>query len=334
MPAGNLHAVARRHRHREDNGPKDNLVRLLVASAATWPDSTAFIPLADEEPTRVADDEAPLKILLVNAHPDDESEAAGFVYRVTHERGGVADQVVVTNGEAGYRFSTPAEAYYRLRLATDVGKPELLSQIRREELMRASRILGIRNTYFLSQEDTGPSFHPGDALRAWDISRVKHELRMLLQFGNYQVVLLLLPSHDTHGHHQAVAALTLDLLAELEPEDRPAVLGVRSVSGEDGTRENFSELPEYPITRATTAEPLWTFNRRSSLECHSSLDYTIIANWVIAEHKSQGFFQMEFARKTHENYWLFAACGDAGAARWRDVLQQITHRQAEAAFRD
>jgi len=333
MRAANLQTVGRRHRHRGDNGPKDNHVRLLIASAATWPDSTAFIPLADENPTR-ADDDAPLKILLVNAHPDDESEAAGLVYRITHERGGVADQVVVTNGEAGSRFSTPAEAYYRLRLASDAGKPELLSQIRREELMRASRILGIRNTYFLSQEDTGPSFHPADALRAWDIVRVKHELSMLLQFGNYQLVLLLLPTSDTHGHHQAVAALTLELIAGMEAYDRPAVLGVRSEAGEAESRENFSELPEYPVTRATTAEPLWTFNRRKPLECHAALDYTIIANWVIAEHKSQGFFQMEFARKTRENYWLFAASGAAGAARWRDVLQQIGSRQAEAARRD
>ncbi|HEY4086408.1 MAG TPA: hypothetical protein VGM43_10745 [Bryobacteraceae bacterium] len=36
---------------------------------------------------------APLKALLVVAHPDDESECAAFVYRITHELGGVADQI-------------------------------------------------------------------------------------------------------------------------------------------------------------------------------------------------------------------------------------------------
>lgn len=56
----------------------------------------------------------PLKALLVVAHPDDESECAAFLYRITHELGGIADQVVVTNGEGGHHYAAPAARYYGL----------------------------------------------------------------------------------------------------------------------------------------------------------------------------------------------------------------------------
>jgi len=295
-----------------------------------WPDTTAFNPVFSED-LRAAEpssdqpsrDGAPIKVLLVNAHPDDESESAALVYRITHESGGVVDQVVVTNGEGGHQYAALAEAYYRLPLTTTGARRELLGQIRREELMRASRILGIRHNYFLDQRDTGVTLHPDDALAAWDIARIKQELHTLLQFENYQLVLLLLPTLDTHGHHQAVVALTLEAVAELEVEDRPAVLGVRTVPSGTETPGTFVELNGFPLTRTTSPEPVWNFDRRTALSCHPSLDYSIVVNWVIAEHKSQGFFQLEFGRRTHEHFWLFEASGEAGAARWRDFIQTM-----------
>jgi hypothetical protein len=82
-------------------------------------------------------------------------------------------------------------------------------------------------------------------------------------------------------------------------------------------------LDGYPVTRTTSPEPVWVFDRRTPLSCHPSLDYGIVVNWVIAEHKSQGFFQMELGRRTHEHFWLFEASGEAGAARWRELVQAM-----------
>ena len=302
----------RRPRHRSD----DRFHWSITASAALWPDAAAFTAVA-------ADDDAPIKALLVNAHPDDESESAAVVYRITHECGGIVDQVVVTNGEGGHQYAALAEAYYRLPLTTAADRRELLGQIRREEVMRASRILGIRNSYFLGQLDTGVTLNAADAFDAWDIRRIQQELRSLLQFGKYDLVLLLLPTADTHGHHQAIAALTLEAVADLEPEDRPAALGVRTVTFAAGEPCGFSELNGFPVTRTTSTQPVWVFDRRTPLSCHPSLDYSIVVNWVIAEHKSQGFFQMELGRRTHEHFWLFEASGEAGVARWRDLVQTM-----------
>ncbi len=57
-----------------------------------------------------------LKVLLVVAHPDDESECAAFLYHVTHELGGVVDQVVVTNGEAGTQYRRTRAGLLRRRV--------------------------------------------------------------------------------------------------------------------------------------------------------------------------------------------------------------------------
>jgi LmbE family N-acetylglucosaminyl deacetylase len=233
---------------------------------------------------------------------------------------------VVTNGEGGHQYTALAEAYYRLPLTTATNKHELLAQIRRDELIRSSRILGIRHSYFLDQKDTGVTLNMADALEAWDVARIRRELQLLLQFERYDLVLLLLPAPDTHGHHQTIAALTLETVGELEAGDRPAALGVRTSASADETPAAFSQLGDYPATRTSDPAPVWSFDRRTPMSCHPQLDHRIVVNWVISEHKSQGFFQMEGYRRTHENFWLFEVSGEAGAARWRDILHQLEQR--------
>jgi hypothetical protein len=185
----NRFAGLRQLRHSHRYGSQNGLFRVIAANAALWPDAVAFGPVSSEElsPDH-GEDRAPIRVLLVNAHPDDESESAALVYRLTHELGATVDQVVVTNGEGGHQYTALAEAYYRLPLTTAA-----LGQIRREELMRSSRILGIRHSYFLDQKDTGVTLNVADAFEAWDVARIRQELHLLLQFDSYDLVLLLLP---------------------------------------------------------------------------------------------------------------------------------------------
>jgi LmbE family N-acetylglucosaminyl deacetylase len=321
-------AGSRQLRHRHRYGLQEGLFRAIAASAALWPDPAAFgsVSLEDQPSLDTAEERVPVRALLVNAHPDDESESAALVYRLTHELGATVDQVVVTNGEGGHQYAALAEAYYRLPLTTASSSRELLGRIRREELMRSSRILGIRHSYFLDQKDTGVTLNAADAFEAWDIARIRQELRVLLQFERYDLVPLLLPAPDTHGHHQTIAALTLDTAGELEAEDRPAVLGVRTAAAANGTPGEFSQLGGYPVTRTIDPAPVWSFDRRTPMNCHPQLDHRIVVNWVISEHKSQGFFQMEGCRRTHEHFWLFEVSGEAGTARWRDRAHKLEQR--------
>ena len=288
-----------------------NLLLSLSVGVALSPEGAGF-SLVDEDNSRV-------KGLLVVAHPDDESECSALVYRITHELGGIVDQVVVTNGEGGNQYSAPAQAYYRSSTDEDAWRRQLV-RIRRRELVEAGRILGIRNHYLLDQTDTGLTLESDDGFRAWNTKWIRQELFWLLQREKYDLVILLLPTINTHGHHKTVALLTLDVIEDLDVDDRPAALGARTLGAEEARPESFWGLDGFSLTCATAPEPIWVFNRRTPMNCHCALDYSIISNWVIAEHKSQGAFQMEFGRRTHECLWLFAACGESGAARWRTFI--------------
>jgi hypothetical protein len=61
-------------------------------------------------PNTLPSQERQQKALLVVAHPDDEYAFAATAYRFVRELGGVAGQVVITNGEGGYRYSALAES--------------------------------------------------------------------------------------------------------------------------------------------------------------------------------------------------------------------------------
>jgi N-acetylglucosamine malate deacetylase 2 len=303
------------------------LMRSLATGVPLWPHETVFGSVfSKEDPT--------FKVLLVVAHPDDESECAAVLYRITHELGGVVDQVVVTNGEAGTQYSGPAQAYYGLCLSEETSGRKRLARLRRKEVLRAGKILGIRRNYFFGQKDTGFTFDPLEGFHAWNIEVVQQELFALLKRERYDLVLVLLPSPDTHGHHQTVAHITLEAVSNLEARDRPAVLGTRTMASETGLPQSFSELDGFPLTRTTKSEPAWTFDRRTPLRCHHALDYSIVVNWVIAEHKSQGIFQMEYGRRTQEHFWLFEVGGPSGMARWRNFLQKVEERPVSWVVRE
>lgn len=291
------------------------LLRSLSLTAGLWPGEPTEFNILHEEDSR-------LKVLLVVAHPDDESECAATLYRISHEIGGIVDQVVITNGEAGLQYSAPAQAYYGPSLDQLAWRKHLV-RVRRHELRRAGRVLGIRHHYFLNQKDTGLTLEPREAFETWNAQRIRQELFKLLKREKYDLVFMLLPSPDGHGHHKTAAILTLEAIAQLFEDQRPAALGIQTADAGENPPQCFRALDGYALTRTTKPDPEWGFDRGTPMACHPALDYNIVVNWVVAEHKSQGMFQMECRRRTHEYFWLFDICGATAAARWRAFLQLL-----------
>lgn len=61
--------------------------------------------------------EPPGKTLLVVAHPDDEYYCAATIYRMAVQLSGRVDELIITDGEGEFRFSTLAEPYYKVPLS-------------------------------------------------------------------------------------------------------------------------------------------------------------------------------------------------------------------------
>ena len=80
-----------------------------------------------------------MQLLLIFAHPDDESFALGGTIAKYAEQGVHITLVAATKGEAGK--------------AAGICKPEDLGSIREKELQSAAKILGISNVIFLGYRD-------------------------------------------------------------------------------------------------------------------------------------------------------------------------------------
>src|SRR6204780_155658 len=76
--------------------------------------------------------DSPLKAVGIVAHPDDEFTFAATAYRIARELGGTVDQVVISNGEAGYRYSLLAEQIYGLGLTDEKIGGANLPEIRKK----------------------------------------------------------------------------------------------------------------------------------------------------------------------------------------------------------
>jgi N-acetylglucosamine malate deacetylase 2 len=158
-----------------------------------------------------------VRVLLVVAHPDDEYEVAGTVYRISKELFGTVDQVIITDGEAGYRYSSLAVPYYGIDLTNEAVGRARLPGIRKEEARRAGRILGIQPQWFLNEKDDRFTLDAGESLhRSWHEERILRVLQQRLSKGHYDFVFVLLPSEQTHGEHKAASILAFEAI-ELLP---------------------------------------------------------------------------------------------------------------------
>jgi LmbE family N-acetylglucosaminyl deacetylase len=275
-------------------------------------------------PAVVSADVSRPKLLMVAAHPDDEYAFSAATYRLVREAGWIADQVVITNGESGYRYAALAETFYGVSFApTNEGRAHL-AEIRKKEARNAGKILGIRRHYFLDQKDLGFDADRADAVTEnWDRPYLRTFLSGLLDRERYDAVFTLLPTAETHGHHRAATLLALEAASGLSG-GRPLVFGVEP-RGKDEPPLRFSGLGGVPLTRTLDAAPSLVFDRDASFGYRNSLSYRIVVNWLIAEHKSQGLFQNDSNKHEFEQFWLFAASGE-------DALERLSQLQTLLRF--
>jgi N-acetylglucosamine malate deacetylase 2 len=266
----------------------------------------------------------PVRVLLVVAHPDDEYEVAGTVYRIGKELFGTVDQVIITDGEAGYRYSSLAVPYYGIDLTNEVIGRARLPGIRKEEARRAGRILGIRHQWFLNEKDDRFTLDAGVSLHhGWHEQRILDVLHHRLSKGHYDFVFVLLPSEQTHGEHKAASILALEAIELIPAGQRPIVLGAQAGKGDPAP---YKALSGYPLTVTDSLDPRFQFDRNTRFGYQKALSYQIVVDWVIAEHKSQGLFQTRCLQDRFENFWLFTLNKSSAAGEAESLFAAVTSR--------
>jgi N-acetylglucosamine malate deacetylase 2 len=264
----------------------------------------------------------PVRVLLVVAHPDDEYEVAGTVYRISKELLGTVDQVIITDGEAGYRYSSLAAPYYGIDLTNEAIGRTRLPRIRREEARRAGRILGIQHQWFLNEKDDQFTLDADASLyHGWHEQRILHVLHQRLSKGHYDFVFVLLPSEQTHGGHKAASILALEAVEQLPASRRPIVLGAQAGEGDPAP---YKSLSGYPLTASDSLNPQFQFDRNTRFGYQESRSYQIVVDWVIAEHKSQGLFQTRCLQDRFENFWLFTLNRNSAAGEAESLFAAVT----------
>ena len=264
------------------------------------------------------------RVLVVVAHPDDETAAAATIYKITHDLNAVVDQCVITNGEGGYKYSTLAEAYYGLELTDEAVGRANLPRIRKQELMNAGKIIGTHNIYFLDQKDAHYGLDEHEPLdTSWDVPWINTRLKAILNENHYDYVFCLLPVPSTHGGHKAATLLALRAVKEMPLSKRPIVLGMSGSSKKDTANTTFEQLKDYAESKVMGHTAMFSFDKTTPFGYKNQLTYKIIVNWEIAEHKSQGTMQLYMNGGDYENFWYFAVSPPDGMIKCKALFEEL-----------
>jgi N-acetylglucosamine malate deacetylase 2 len=266
------------------------------------------------------------KVLFVGAHPDDEYVASGTIYRLTQEIGAQVDEFVITEGEAGFKYSELSARLYGVNLEDEKRARELLPSLRRQELKTAGRVLQIHEHLLMKESDKYFTTDLKEAEQFWDLKGVEKKLSETLSSTQYDFLFTWLPSPKSHGAHQAAALLALRVVNAMPESKRPIVLGVSAEladqqlqqSAQNALNSNlkleddpvdakaYREISDRPESKLDPAMKVWTFDREKSFGRNNQLSYQQVVSQVIAAHQSQGAFQNRYRLHRYERFRLFA----------------------------
>lgn len=235
-----------------------------------------------------AQEAAPLVVMNLAAHPDDEDGRTLTYYR--RAKDAIAYSVIYTRGEGGQNEIGP-ELY------------EDLGAIRTNETERAARILGTQ-TYFLNFKDFGYSKKASEAFDFWGgqdnvTSRIVYLIRKLkpdVLFTNHDT--LTVGPRVQHGQHQAVGISTYDAFSlAADPTYHPEQLK------EDGV-DLWQPSRLFLRRWRGSAEQYDVVVPVNDIDEKAQKSYSEIATTALAEHASQGMGMFASFRRMSDNTYF------------------------------
>lgn len=264
------------------------------------------------------------KILIVTAHPDDETMFAVTVFKTTRELKGSADLALLTDASGGFNGMV-ASSYYGMNMLDSTLGRKHLPLIRKKEMMQAGEVMGIGQYFFFDQRDDYYNRNEKPYLdgRNWDKTVVERRLDEILRRGGYDFVFCLIPDEGQHAHHKAASLYALQAVERMQGR-RPIVLGGRAM--DRSSTYAYQGLAGYPEAAPHPTAPIFTFDRSAAFGEANKHSYMIVADWVKAAHKSQsGDMNQAMHRGELETFRYFALNGSERiqeAVRFFEQLNQ------------
>jgi LmbE family N-acetylglucosaminyl deacetylase len=166
---------------------------LFVATALAQTSKPSPTP-----PLLKPDDRLKADVLLVVAHPDDETGVVPYLLQLIDQHKHVA-VIYTTHGEAGHNNMGPERA-------------QSLGEVREMELRHALGSVGIKNVWFLTGRDT-PSQNVLESLANWPHGQLLEEMVRMVRLTRPEVIITWMPGFflgENHGDHQAAGVLATE----------------------------------------------------------------------------------------------------------------------------
>jgi LmbE family N-acetylglucosaminyl deacetylase len=265
------------------------------------------------------------KILVITAHPDDETTFSVTLFKITKELKGTVDMAVMTDGGGGFADAQLGAMYLNLPITDSIVARTYLPMIRKQEILNAAKIMGIRNIYFMEQPDDfySTNIEPYISGKNWNIPYVENRLDVLLAERNYDFVFTLLPEEGQHGHHKTAVIMGLRAVKRFKGAHTPIIIaGSTKMSGNKDSE--FSMLTGFPETKINASAPHFRLNRAYRFAENDKLSYKIVADWVIAEYKSQGAIQENAIHKVDEEVYYYYDINDiSGIQKVKELFEDL-----------
>lgn len=239
------------------------------------------------------------KVLVVTAHPDDETGFSVTMFKITHELKGIVDMAVMTDGGGGFADSQLGAMYYGLPLTDSVTARTHLPMLRKQEILNAGKIMGVRNIYFMEQPDDWytTDITPYISGKNWDIGYIERRMDRLLAERQYDFIFTMVPHAGQHGHHKTAVMMALRAVQRFKGPNKPIIIAGSPMSA-NSKPSDFTMLEGFPETKLKPDAPKFTLNRAFRFKENDKVSYKIVADWVIAEYKSQGAIQENGIHRT------------------------------------
>jgi LmbE family N-acetylglucosaminyl deacetylase len=172
------------------------LALLLILSLRAAAQTAAQTELPHTAPK--ADERMKADVLLVVAHPDDETGVSAYLAQLLDQGKRVA-AVYLTHGEAGHN-----------NMGRERGAS--LGAVREMELRHAMTQLGIQNVWFLEGKDT-PSQDVLQSLGNWRHGTNLEDVVRIVRLTRVDVIISWLPGifiGENHGDHQAAGVMAVE----------------------------------------------------------------------------------------------------------------------------